>query len=89
MLAQVAVACGSGGELLDAARRAGCDALLTGEARFHACLEAEAAGLALLLAGHYASERFALDWLAGDLQTQFPQAVVWASRRERDPVRWV
>ena len=84
----VAVACGAAGELLAAAGRAGCDAMLLGEARFHACLEAEAAGIGLVLAGHFASERFALDGLARVLAQRFPQLEVWASRRERDPIRW-
>jgi dinuclear metal center YbgI/SA1388 family protein len=85
----VGVACGSAGELLDPARRLGCDAMLIGETRFHTCLEAEAAGIALVLPGHFASERFAVECLADLLAEQFPDLTVWASRRERDPVRCV
>ncbi len=85
---RVAIACGSGGEFLTAARESGCECLLTGEARFHTCLEAEAAGVALLLAGHYATERFGVEHLADRLAKQFPQLSVWASRRERDPLSW-
>jgi dinuclear metal center YbgI/SA1388 family protein len=85
----VAVACGAAGELLEAARDAGCDAMLLGETRFHTCLEAEAAGIGLLLPGHFASERFALECLAEVLAHQFPALEVWASRSERDPIRWV
>jgi dinuclear metal center YbgI/SA1388 family protein len=84
----VAVACGAAGELLDAAREAGCDCMVTGEARFHTCLEAEATGIALLLPGHFASERFAVECLAEVLAGEFPQLEVWASRREQDPLRW-
>ncbi|MBW3597911.1 MAG: Nif3-like dinuclear metal center hexameric protein [Planctomycetes bacterium] len=83
-----AVACGSAGEFLEPARRLGCEVLLTGETSFHTCLEAEAAGVALLLPGHYASERFALEYLAEILAETFPDAHVWASRRESDPLRW-
>jgi dinuclear metal center YbgI/SA1388 family protein len=86
---RVAVACGSAGEFLAPAAEQGCDCLVTGETRFHTCLEAEARGVALLLAGHYASERFAVECLADVLARQFPDAVVWASREERDPLRWV
>jgi dinuclear metal center YbgI/SA1388 family protein len=82
----VAVACGAAGELLEAARQNGCDAMVVGEARFHTCLEAEALGIALLLPGHFASERFALDCLAEVLARQFPDLEVWASRSERDPI---
>jgi len=87
-LQRVAVACGSGGSFLEAARSAGCDCLITGEASFHTCLEAADTGMALLLPGHYASERFSLDALADELSEQFPEAHVWASRQESDPLTW-
>ena len=85
----VAVACGSGGEFVQAAADAGCDCLVTGEARFHTCLEAEALGLALILTGHYASERFAVERLAETLARKFADLAVWASRQERDSLRWI
>jgi dinuclear metal center YbgI/SA1388 family protein len=85
----VAVGCGSAGELLEPARQAGCDAMLTGEASFHACLEAEAQDMGLVLAGHYGSERLGVERLAELLTVQFPGLEVWASRREHDPLRWV
>jgi dinuclear metal center YbgI/SA1388 family protein len=84
----VAVACGAAGEFLEVARTAGSDAMLLGEARFHTCLEAEAWGIGLLLPGHFASERFAVEELAGLLGRQFPEVQVWASRQERDPLAW-
>jgi dinuclear metal center YbgI/SA1388 family protein len=84
----IAVACGSAGELFDPARRFGCDAMLVGETRFHTCLEAEAAGIALVMPGHFASERFAVECLADLLAEQFADLKVWASRREHDPLRW-
>jgi len=85
----IAVACGAAGEFLAPAARAGCDALVTGETNFHTCLEAEALGICLLLPGHYASERFALETLAEHLTRGFPNLTIWASRREEDPLRWV
>jgi len=84
----VAIACGAAGELLPAAQQAGCQAMLLGEARFHTCVEAEAAGIALVLPGHFASERFAVESLANVLAQQFPELEVWASRDERDPIHW-
>jgi putative NIF3 family GTP cyclohydrolase 1 type 2 len=85
----VGVACGSAGEFVPAARAAGCDALVTGEVRFHTCLEAESLGLGLVLAGHFASERFAVEQLAQVLAEAFPGAEVWASDTERDPLQWL
>ncbi len=87
-VARLAIACGSAAEFLPDARRAGCQALLTGEARFHACLEAREAGIALILAGHYATERPAMERLAAVLAEKFPNAAVRASAAERDPLRW-
>jgi dinuclear metal center YbgI/SA1388 family protein len=85
----VGVACGAAGEFLDAARQTECDCLLTGETRFHTCLEAEAAGIGLLMPGHFASERFAVECLADVLAGQFAGLEVWASRQERDPIGWI
>ena len=85
----VAIGCGAADELLETAVAVGCDALVLGEARFHTCLEAQARGIGLLLPGHYASERFAVECLAETLRRQFPDVEVWASRREHDPIQWV
>lgn len=83
------IACGSGGSMLPLAAKAKCDLFVTGEAGFHTCLEAESLGIAMILAGHYASERFGVESLAQQLQLRFPDSVIWASRRERDPLTWI
>jgi dinuclear metal center YbgI/SA1388 family protein len=85
----VAVACGSAGEFLDLAIRRGCQVFITGETRLHTCYDAESRGIALLLAGHYASERFGVERLAEVIGGQFPQLATWPSRRESDPLSWV
>lgn len=83
---KVAVACGSGGSFLSAANRRGCDAMITGEATFHTCLEAESLGIGLGLLGHYGSERFAMERLAQALLEEFPELTIWPSRSEHDPI---
>ena len=88
-IATAAVACGSAGSFLEPAIRAGCQLLVTGETSFHTCLEAEANGVALLLTGHYASERFAVETLAQSLARQFGTLTIWASRDERDPLSFL
>jgi dinuclear metal center YbgI/SA1388 family protein len=85
---RVAVACGAAAEFVRDAAALRCDVLLTGEARFHACLEARELGVALVLPGHYATERPSVERLAERLATEFPALTVWASRVECDPVRW-
>ncbi|MHB8971120.1 MAG: Nif3-like dinuclear metal center hexameric protein [Pirellulaceae bacterium] len=86
---KVAIACGAAGELLPKARQAGCDLLVLGEANLHTCLEAEATQVSLLLPGHFASERFAVEQLAGVLAAEFPDLEVWASADESDPIGWL
>ena len=88
LIRTVAVACGAAGELLEAARQVACDAMVVGEISFHTCLEAEAHDIGLLMPGHYASERFAMECLAQMLAQEFPTLHIWASRDERDPIRW-
>ena len=86
MVSKVGVACGSGGSFVAAAHRRGCTLLVTGEATFHQCLEAESLGMTLGLLGHYHSERFAMETLAEGLSSQFPELSIWPSERESDPI---
>lgn len=85
---RVAIVCGAGGEFLRDAIQEKADLLITGEMRFHEYLAAQAAGLALVLPGHYATERCGVEHLASRLQTQFPGMEIWPSHREKDPVSW-
>ncbi len=86
---RVAVACGSAGDLLRTAADQGCDCFVTGETSFHNALFAQARGISLILAGHYASERFAVEALADTLSSEFGGLSIWSSRRERDPLAWI
>ena len=86
---RVGVACGAAAEFMRDAIREGCDVLLTGEARFHSCLEAQSLGIGLVIPGHYATERPAMVRLAGFLKAQFPELTTWPSEVETDPVQWV
>jgi dinuclear metal center YbgI/SA1388 family protein len=83
---KVAVACGAAGEYLSDSVRSGADVFVTGELRFHDALAARDAGIGVLLPGHYATERPAVEVLAGRLAAQWPGVEVWASRVERDPL---
>ena len=82
----VAVACGSGADFLEDAVSAGCDAFVTGEARFHTVLDSQSHEISVVLTGHYASERPAVVWLASLLKTRFPDTEVFASENDRDPL---
>lgn len=84
----VAVGCGSAADHLSDALRVGCQCFVTGEASFHKAIEAEANDLALVVVGHYASERFGVERLAEVLQREFASLTVWAARQEADPLRF-
>ena len=90
VVSKVAIACGSGGSFLADAIEAGCDTFVTGETNFHTALEVQAQGVAMLLLGHFHSERFAVEMLAGELNKEMADTVhVWACESEADPVRFV
>lgn len=86
---QIGIACGSAAEFLSDAVQMGCDAFVTGEARFHDCLKAENLNIAILLLGHYASERRGIEHLASLLASRHPECLVMPSQIERDPVQYV
>lgn len=87
MIRKVAIVCGAGGSLFPAAVQAGADLFFTGEMRFHDLLAAEAKRMAVVLPGHYATERPGMEILAKRLQDAFPALTVWASEMECDPLR--
>ena len=55
---------GSGAGLIAEAQRRGADVLVTGDIKYHEARQAEDLGLALLDAGHFATERLAAAELA-------------------------
>jgi len=87
-ISRVGIGCGSAGEFLATAAERGCNGFVTGEMRFHDCLLAEALGVGVVLLGHYASERFAVEKLATVLGNHFTDCQVWPSRRESDPIHF-
>jgi dinuclear metal center YbgI/SA1388 family protein len=82
---RIAIACGAGGTFLRDAVRYEAEVFLTGEMRFHDYLAAQADEMALILPGHYASERPGIEALAERIQRQWSGLTVWASKREHDP----
>jgi dinuclear metal center YbgI/SA1388 family protein len=82
----VALACGAAGEFLKDAVREKVDVFLTGEMRFHDALAAEAGNIAVVLPGHYATERPGVEDLAERIGAGFSDIVSWPSRDERDPL---
>lgn len=66
---KVAVCGGSGAGLIQAAASAGADVLVTGDVKYHEAQDAIAANVAIIDAGHFATERVVIDYLYQILYT--------------------
>jgi len=86
---KVALCGGSGASLIHDAARKGADLLVTGDVKYHEAREAEALGIALLDAGHFATELPMVEGLAaalrGELEAKKYQVEVLAYQGEREP----
>lgn len=68
---RVGVVTGGGGSFIEAAARAGLDALVTGEGSHHTHGDAMELGINVLYGGHYATETFGVRALADHLAERF------------------
>jgi dinuclear metal center YbgI/SA1388 family protein len=86
---KVAICGGSGSSLLHEAARKGADLLVTGDVKYHEAREAEALGIAVLDAGHFATEHPMVAGLArtlrGVLEGKRFETEVVEYQEERDP----
>lgn len=86
---KVAVCGGSGAGLIQEARRRGADVLITGDVKYHDARLAEDLDLTLLDAGHFATERLAVEKLADRLGKEAAargwQLDILTHDGERDP----
>ncbi|HBT82580.1 MAG: Nif3-like dinuclear metal center hexameric protein [Desulfuromonadales bacterium GWD2_61_12] len=91
LVSKVAVCGGSGMSLLAEAARQGADALVTGDVKYHEARSAEARGVALVDAGHFATERLAVPVLVAVLQQEAVRRGLLLEfiemSAERDPFR--
>lgn len=84
---KIAVCGGSGSFLIQEAIRQGADALITADLKYHQFQEAE--GKILLIdAGHYETEQFTCDLIAGYLKEKFPTFAVLISETPVNPVHY-
>ncbi|MBQ8403600.1 MAG: Nif3-like dinuclear metal center hexameric protein [Clostridia bacterium] len=76
MVQRVAVLGGGGKDFVGSAISAGADVLVTGEVTYNVMLEAKAAGLCLVTAGHYHTERPVLSKLYEMVKEKFAEIEV-------------
>lgn len=86
---RVAVCGGAGADLVEAALAAGADVLVTGDLKYHQARAAVASGLALVDAGHFATENVLVPALAGWLRQRLEGLEVLAGERASDVWRGV
>ena len=77
LIRRVAVCGGAGADdFMEPAMEAGCDALITGEAKHHQLLAAREAGFCLVDGSHFSTEQMIKEELAARLSTAFPSIPV-------------
>ena len=87
-ITKIGVCSGAGADEFPEAKRAGCTAMVTGDASYHDFLDAQAAGVSLFAAGHYETEIVIVDALIKKLSAAFPSVEFLPSERP-NPVRTV
>jgi len=90
---KVAVCGGSGASSINTAVFKGADVLVTGDIKYHEAHEAIAQGLALIDAGHWATEIIVVPYLVNYLSSKFssakPGITVVGSKVNEDPFYWL
>lgn len=71
LIKKAAVSGGAGGDMIHAATFAGADVLVTGDVKYHEARDAAAMGLAVIDAGHDATERIVVPFLCSYLKECF------------------
>ena len=87
LLSTVALCGGSGSEYIGAAARAGADAFLTADIKYHAFAEAPPSMLVADI-GHYESEKFSLELLHNLIQKKFPNFALRFSETKTNPINF-
>ncbi|RZJ67094.1 MAG: Nif3-like dinuclear metal center hexameric protein [Flavobacterium sp.] len=84
---KVAVLGGSGSFAIQAARRAGADAFVTSDLKYHQFYEAED-DLLLLDIGHFESERFTKNYIVDFLKEKIPNFAIILSEVNTNPIKY-
>ncbi len=86
-VSSVAVCGGSGSDLISTAARAGADAFVTGDIKYHAFRQAPG-NMIVADIGHYESEKFSLELLHGLINKKFPKFALRFSGIKTNPVNY-
>lgn len=93
MIKKAALLNGTGNRFVSAARFAGADVLVTGDMQYHEVMDAVEMGLCVIDAGHYATERMMIGFIANYLRSRFSElkyeVEVFESNSNMDLLRMV
>ena len=85
---KVAVCSGSGGNLINAVKKAGADAFVTGEIKHHEILFAKENGILVVDAGHYKTEDVVIEPLINLLSSRFREVTFCKSEVFNDGIKY-
>lgn len=85
MIKTVALCTGAGGGFLEDAVAYGCDMMITGDVKFDQAQYAKAAGIALIDAGHYGTEKIFAENFAAQLRKLVPELEIKESTVNANP----
>lgn len=84
---KVAVFCGSFDDDIEAVTRAKADVLVTGDVKYHTAIDAIEAGICIIDAGHFNTEKIVLPALATAIKDNFADIEVHYFEKEEDPFK--
>lgn len=89
-ISRVAIVSGSGGDFIDDAKKKEADVLITGEIKHHQVRYAEALGIPVILAGHFATEWIGLPLLKSELEKKIwehpGEGIIEIANEEHSPL---
>ena len=86
---KLAVCAGGGGDLVETAIAAGCDAYICGDLRHQHMIHAANAGLTLIDAGHFHTENLLCEDLVAKLRAKFPKLSIEKAKNSKDVCNYV
>ena len=85
IIGTVALCTGAGGDFIESAVAYGCDIMITGDVKFNQAHYAKAAGIALVDAGHYGTEKIFAENFAAQLRKLCPELQIVESVVNANP----